>query len=166
MNRVGTFCLSSDCQLPFISSHPFSGAATECCIHSCRLTVTRRVPHVEHELLTLPEYPSSTPVFSGIRVGHSLAFWVMFCRSLFVLLSFFDIRLLITPLVSSNLSYIQGTWQDTNHLHPVAKMNLYFICPAQPVNVQFALAVHRTIETTVYFSVENIVTNEELPGFN
>jgi hypothetical protein len=118
MNRVGTFCLSSDCQLPFITSHPFSGIATECCIHSCRLTVTRRVPHVEHELLTLPEYLSSTPVFSGIRVGHSLAFLVMFCRSLFVLLSFFNLRLLIT-----SLWYLQTCLTDKEH----AKIQIIYI---------------------------------------
>jgi hypothetical protein len=53
---------------------------------------------------------SSTPVFSVVRVARSLVFCVMFCRSLFVLLlffywslhclSFFDLRLLVTPLVS------------------------------------------------------------------
>ena len=55
-------------------------------------------------------YPSGerefTPVFSGIRVTSSLILCVMFCRSLFVLLSFFiwplcclsfDLRILITP---------------------------------------------------------------------
>ena len=137
MNRVGTFCLSSDCQLPLITSYPFLGAATECCLHSCSLTETRRVTHVEHELLTLPEYLSSAPVFSGTHVGHPCIFWVMFCRSLFVLLSFFDVWLLITPLVSSNFSNIQGAWQDADHLHPVVKINLYFICSSQPVGVPF-----------------------------
>jgi hypothetical protein len=33
--------------------------------------------------------PSSTPVFSGVRVTRSLVFCVVFCRSLFFLLSFF-----------------------------------------------------------------------------
>ena len=33
--------------------------------------------------------PEFTPVFSGIRDAQSLVFCVMFCRSLFVLLSFF-----------------------------------------------------------------------------
>ena len=55
--------------------------------------------------------PEFTPVFSGVRVTRSLVLCV--CRSLFVLLSFFfwplcclffDIRILITPLVSSNCS--------------------------------------------------------------
>ena len=60
---------------------------------------------MEHELLTLPEHMSSSPVFSGVRVAQSFFFCVVFCRSLFVLLSFFllsivlsaDLRLLITP---------------------------------------------------------------------
>jgi hypothetical protein len=75
----------------------------------------RRVPLVEQELLTLPEHLSSPPVFSGVRVTRSLVLYTcLFCRSLFVLLYFFfwplcclfffDIRILITPLVSSNSS--------------------------------------------------------------
>ena len=73
--------------------------------------LTRRVPLVEQVLLTLPDHLSSPPVFSGVRVTGSL----VFCRALFVLLYFFcwplcclfffDIRILITPLVSSNSSY-------------------------------------------------------------
>ena len=60
-----------------------------------------------------------TPVFSGVRATRSLVFMCMFCRSLFVLLYiffwplcclfFFDIRILIDPLVSSNTSYIINT---------------------------------------------------------
>ena len=71
--------------------------------------LTRRVPLVEQELLTLPEHLSSHPVFSGvIRVTRSLVLCVMFCRSLFVLLyfffqalyylSFFDLQILVTSL--------------------------------------------------------------------
>jgi hypothetical protein len=52
----------------------------------------------------------SSPVFSGILVSRSSVFCVMFCRSLFVLFllplhcqSFFELRLLITALVCSNL---------------------------------------------------------------
>ena len=51
---------------------------------SFRLTVTRRVQHVEQELLTLPEL-----LDKWIRVAQSLVFCVMFCRSLSVPLSFF-----------------------------------------------------------------------------
>ena len=48
--------------------------------------------------------PAFTPVFSGVRVARSLVLCAVFCRSLFVLLSFFfcslffyDLRILITP---------------------------------------------------------------------
>jgi hypothetical protein len=57
---------------------------------------------------------SSSLVFSGVRVAGYLIFCVMFCTSLFILLfflfwplcclSFFDLRILITPLKSSNSS--------------------------------------------------------------
>jgi len=68
---------------------------------------------VEQELLTLPEHLSSPLVFSGVHVAQSLVFYVEFCRSLHMFffflslccLSFFDLRLLIAHLVSSNFSY-------------------------------------------------------------
>ena len=69
--------------------------------------VTRRVPHVEQELPTLPEHMSSPPDCCGVHVIRFLVLCAMFCRSLFVLLSFFfcpscflsffDLRILITP---------------------------------------------------------------------
>jgi hypothetical protein len=70
---------------------------------------------VEHELPTLPEYLSSPPLLSEVRVARSLVFCVVFCRSLFVplslvflpwcCLSVFELRILITHLVSSNSSF-------------------------------------------------------------
>jgi hypothetical protein len=55
-------------------------------------------------------------VFGGVRVARSLVFCVVFCTSLFVLLSFlwslrclsFDVRFLITTFVSPNVFSI--TW--------------------------------------------------------
>jgi len=57
--------------------------------------------------------------FSGVRVNRLFSFMCMFCRSLFVLLSlffwplcclfFFDLRILITSLVSPNPSHYSGT---------------------------------------------------------
>jgi hypothetical protein len=72
--------------------------------------LTRRVPLVEQELLILPEHLSSPPVFSGVRVTRSLVLCVRFVdRCLFFCplccLFFFDLRIPITSLVSSNLSY-------------------------------------------------------------
>jgi hypothetical protein len=40
--------------------------------------LTRRVPLVKQELLTLPEYLSSPPVFSAVRVTRSLVLYVCF----------------------------------------------------------------------------------------
>ena len=48
---------------------------------------TRRVPLLEQELLTIPKYPRSHPVFSGVGVARSLVFSVVFYRSLFVTFS-------------------------------------------------------------------------------
>jgi len=70
---------------------------------------------VEPEHSTLPEHLCTAPVFGGVRVARSLVFYEVFCRSLFVLLSFFfwplrclsffDLWILITPpLVSSIFS--------------------------------------------------------------
>jgi hypothetical protein len=47
------------------------------------------VSHVEQELKTLSEHPSSPPVWSEVFVTWSLDFCVLFCSALFVLLSFF-----------------------------------------------------------------------------
>ena len=45
-------------------------------MHVTRLT--QRVPLVEQELPTLPEHPSSLPVFSWVRVTRSLVLCVCF----------------------------------------------------------------------------------------
>ena len=75
--------------------------------------VTRLVPHVKHEFLPLPMHPRTPPVFSWVRVVRSLVFCLVFCRLLLAspfaffiwtlyCLSFFTLRFLMTPLVSSN----------------------------------------------------------------
>ena len=72
------------------------------------IVITRQVPLVEQELLLIPLHLSSPPVFSGVRVTRSLVLWVCFvdrCLSFFSwplrCLFFFELRILITPLVSS-----------------------------------------------------------------
>jgi hypothetical protein len=87
--------------------------------HSWRITgfvfrLTRRVSLVERKLLTLPEH-LSLPRFLVGSCCLIFSLKCMFRRSLFVLLCiffwpfcclfFFDIRILITLLVSSNTSY-------------------------------------------------------------
>jgi hypothetical protein len=58
----------------------------------------RRVSLVEQELFTLPEHLSS--VLYVCLVDHCLFFWPLCC------IFFLDIRIMITPLVSSNSSSI------------------------------------------------------------
>ena len=69
---------------------------------------------MEQELFTLPEHLSSVPDFSGVRVTRSSALYVCFVNSClsfwpFCCLFFFDIRIMIAPLVSSNSSYYSTT---------------------------------------------------------
>ena len=69
------------------------------------------VPHVWQELPTLPGHVSLS-VFSGVCVVQSLVFCVVFCRSLFAILTFFvcllyclhffDLQLLMDPLILLN----------------------------------------------------------------
>ena len=69
---------------------------------------------MEQTLPMLLEHMSSPQVFSGFRVTESLVLCEMFCRSLLVFLSvffcplcclsFFDLQIQITPLISSDSS--------------------------------------------------------------
>ena len=82
------------------------------------LSIRSTVALFENESNLLMKYKAeklmSSPVFSGVRVTGSLVLCVLFYTSLFVLLSFFlwslcclsfDLRIMITPLLSSNTSY-------------------------------------------------------------
>ena len=72
----------------------------------------RLVLLVEQELPTNLEHTSSLSVFRGVRAAQSLAFWVVFCLSLFVCLSFFPFFgtlsvLLLTASDWSPIGYLQ-----------------------------------------------------------
>ena len=60
----------------------YTGVQHDFHITSCsrRLTVTRRAPPLEQELLTLTEHMCSPPVLSAVRVAQYLVFCVVFCR--------------------------------------------------------------------------------------
>ena len=89
--------------------------------------LTWRMSLVKQDLLTLPEHLSLHPVFSGVRVTWSLVLYVCFvfrclsfCPFFFwplPCLLFFDLRILITPLVSSNYSsYIIETKKNDDEI--------------------------------------------------
>ena len=84
--------------------------------------VTRWVSLVAQELVTLPDHPSSLPVFSRVPVAQSLVFCVMCYISLFVLL-IFAIVFLVTPVASHFFSSNRCVLTYDHHL--VVKM--YFI---------------------------------------
>jgi hypothetical protein len=84
------------------------------CYHNFGTSViVSLVPLVEQELHSLPEHLSTTPVFSGVRVTRSLVLCVWFVDRWFSFCTFFwplccllfDLRILITPLVSWNSSW-------------------------------------------------------------
>jgi len=76
------------------------------------------MPHVE--LLTLPEHPISTTVFSVVRVAQSVVFCVMFCRSFFVLLAI----VLSVLLRFTTSDYPFGTF---NHFFSVLLKEYWYI---------------------------------------
>jgi hypothetical protein len=103
-------------------------------------TTTRRASLVEHELLTLLEHLSSPPDINGIRVARSLVLCTVFCKSVVALLSFFflllcylyffDLRLLITPLVLSVCF-----WVTTSDSPLVLSVCLWFTTSDYPFGI-------------------------------
>ena len=100
---------------------PFVVIMIRSCPHSWLITrfvtrITRLIPHVEQELLTLPEHLKSSSVFSWVHITRSLVFCVVVYIALFVPLSYFfwplycltvfDLRCPMIPLVSSNFYFI------------------------------------------------------------
>ena len=83
--------------------------------------LTRRVPLVEQELITLPEHPSSPPIFSGVRVTWSLVVYVCFVDRCFVLF-------LLAIVLSVLLLYT-----DSDYPYGIFKLFLStFPCPIHP----------------------------------
>jgi hypothetical protein len=62
-----------------------------------RIIITRRMPPVEQELLTIPELLNSTRFLVGVRVLDLMFFGAIFCRSLFVL--FFLLVIVLSVLL-------------------------------------------------------------------
>ncbi len=108
---------------------------------------------------------------SFTRVTRSLVLYVMLCKSLIVLLSFFfwplcclfffDIRILITTLVSLNSSYIYI------HILSYYKLFLYFNLCLNVNKVYFLSLVNKRYDTgciTVTFSMLSAVLSFALTG--
>ena len=61
--------------------------------------VDRLLPHVEQDLLTLPEHQRSPPGFSRLRAVPYLFFCIMLCGSLFFLCLFFLLAIILDVLL-------------------------------------------------------------------
>jgi hypothetical protein len=105
---------------------------------SCRLAVTGWVSHVEHELLTHPKHMSSPQILSGVRVARSLVFWVLFGRSLFVLLSLFlwplyclsfDLRFLVTLVFVLVAIVLSVFWSTVSGYSCLSSCGHCIVCP-------------------------------------
>jgi hypothetical protein len=106
MSWLRNICVANDHGYVPLVVNTFRSFLHSCLINGFVIKVTRRMPLVEQELLTIPQHLSSPPISSVVRVTRSLVLCVMFCRSLFVLLclffwplcclSFFDLRILIS----------------------------------------------------------------------
>jgi hypothetical protein len=107
---------------------------------------------------------SSPPVFSGVRVARSLVFCVMFCRSSFVLLSFFhwpfyclpsfNLQFLIIPLVSSNLSYVVVL----PYRYAPTKLSIFYI----PPNDRLVLRSHKGLGNLAFLRTLDVSTHGPL----
>ena len=72
---------------------------------------------MEQELSIIPEHMSSPPGFSGVRVTI-FSFICMFCRSLFVLLYFFFLAIVLSVLLR---------YTDSDYPFGIFKLFLYFL---------------------------------------
>ena len=97
----------------------------------------------EQQLPTFLEHLTTYHVFSGVRVAQSLVFCVVFGRPLYACLSFiyflllyclfFELRLLIVPLVSSNFFHCQSFFElfcSLQFLHIFLIIKCLYICYA------------------------------------
>ena len=119
------------------------------------------MPPVEQEMLTLPEHLSSPPVFSGVRVTRSLVLYVCFVDRCFSFCTFFfwalcclflfDLRILITPLVSSNSSLYHFIVCNVNQM----KNKICTLCTVQK-------SLTHIYKTAHLIHAENINSSKDL----
>ena len=79
-------------------------------------------------MLTHQELQSSLPVLIGVRVTQSLIIYVVFCRSLFYLSSFFHVVIVLSVLRFSVSSYPFSSFQWCScYLYSVLLIIVFFI---------------------------------------
>ena len=99
----------------------------------CVTRLTRQVSLVEQELLTLPEHPSSAPVFSGVRVTRSLVLYVC-------------LLIVVCPFVFFYLTIVlSGLPRYTDSDYPFGIFKLFFQFSRGEGRVWILLIEHRHI---------------------
>jgi len=111
---------------------------------------------------TLPEHLSSSPVFNGVCVTRCLVLYVMFCRSLFVLLFFlfwssccFVLRFTDSdylPLLSSNSSYVY------RKLYGIHRFKLVFVNSSSNNIVYFVLFYFFAVSPLFYHILVKLIS--------
>ena len=108
-------------------------------LHECVFKWLTNIDIITNRAMAMPfawsKAPELPPVLIEVRVVQSLVFYIMVCRSLFVLLYFFfrplrclfffDIRFLFIPLISSNFScpFVLFSW----HAYKAQENDMTFI---------------------------------------
>ena len=89
-------------------------------------------------LLTASRAHEFTPVFIGVRVTRSLVFCVVFCRSLFILLSFFLPSLVVRRKLSHFNLLLRNHWANCNQILVEWSLDgpLPKLCPVIPISNQ------------------------------
>jgi hypothetical protein len=89
--------------------------------------VTSRVPLMEQERLKLPKNLSSYPVCNGFVFAQSLVLCVVFCRSLFIILSFYFSPLYI--VCSSVCSFWLRLWYLQKFTYRLKLQTINYVFP-------------------------------------
>jgi hypothetical protein len=79
------------------------------------------VSHVEQELLSISEYLSSPSICCRVHVSRSLVFCLMFCKPLFLILSFFFGHCIVCP---SSYGFWLSLWY---HQTLLGRDQIYFV---------------------------------------
>ena len=90
-----------------------------------RVTRRVRVLLVEQELLTLPEYLSSLQLLCGFSVVCSFVFWIVFCRSLFVLFLLTIVLSVLLQIVASDDPF--GIFKCDKMTNKITTLSEHFI---------------------------------------
>ena len=125
--------------------------------HSRLITVfvtrlTRRVPLVEQELLTLPEHLSSPTVFTGVRVTRSLVLYICFVDRCLSFCTFF------LAIVLSVLRYT-----DSDCPFGIFKLFLRICCI---VPKKYLLLLDQTISLHFRSGIDRPLNLPQYPGSN